>query len=177
MDRAHILPYCVVLTIMLGSHRAETRMLDPLELYASKVNAMLSRQASRDLYDVYQMIRKGIIKDIQLLRKCLVFYNLVGGRMDIDTVTSDTLQKYRYDEIKKYLKPVLSKIDDFSYERAVLVVREYLDELLSLNDLEKQFCIDFRNGIYKPGLLFEDDEIIRRIHNHPMAILRTRAHA
>jgi len=103
--------------------------------------------------------------------------NRLIERIRRDTVTSDTLQKYRYDEIKKYLKPVLSKIDDFSYERAVLVVREYLDELLSLNDLEKQFCIDFRNGIYKPGLLFEDDEIIRRIHNHTMEIWRTRGHA
>ena len=177
LDRAHILPYCVLQTHMLGSHKAETRMLDPLELYASKTNALLSRQAPRDLYDVYQMIQKNIITNIPLFRKCLVFYNLIGGRMNIDTISSDILLKYRYDEVRKYLNPVLSKNDDFSYERAILVVKEYLDELLSLNDLEKQFCIDFRSGMYKPELLFEDEQIIRRIHKHPMAVWRTRAHS
>ncbi|MDD3424074.1 nucleotidyl transferase AbiEii/AbiGii toxin family protein [Sphaerochaeta sp.] len=175
LDRAHILPYCVLSTIMLGSHKAQTRMLDPLELIASKANALLSRQASRDLYDMYQLIQKGIISDIPLFRKCLVFYNLVGGGMDIDTISSNVLKKYTYNEIKKYLKPVLAKNDDFSCDRALLIVKEFLDEVLVLNEKEKQFCKDFRNGAYNPGLLFDDETTIERIHNHPMAVWRTRA--
>lgn len=175
LDRAHILPYCVLSTRMLGSHQAETRMLDPLELYASKTNALLSRQASRDLYDVYRMIQKGLITDMALFRKCLVFYNLVGGKMDIDTISSDVLEKYSYNDIKKYLKPVLAKNDEFSYERAVPIVKDFMDEVLNLNDSEKQFCEAFRGGAYMPELLFEDEAIIGRIYNHPMAMWRTKA--
>ena len=35
---------------------------------------------------------------------------------------------------------------------------------------EQQFIENFHQGIYKPNLLFEDQVIIERIKEHPMAI-------
>ena len=42
--------------------------------------------------------------------------------------------------------------------------------LMALSDDEKEFLQSFSKKEYKPELLFEDDEIIKRIKNHPMAL-------
>lgn len=39
---------------------------------------------------------------------------------------------------------------------------------------EKEFLDRFEKGEYVPKLLFENDEILRRIENHPMALWKTR---
>jgi len=36
------------------------------------------------------------------------------------------------------------------------------------------FIENFNQGIYQPDLLFDDEEIIERIREHPMAIWRTK---
>lgn len=61
----------------------EVLTLNTTELYASKINALLSRATPKDLYDVNAMIENNVITDTELLRKCLVFYNAIGGDYDI----------------------------------------------------------------------------------------------
>lgn len=46
----------------------EILALNNVELYASKINALLSRATPRDLYDVNTMIENDAIKDIRLLK-------------------------------------------------------------------------------------------------------------
>ena len=50
------------------------------------------------------------------------------------------------------------------------VVREYLKDILVVDDNVKEFYDKFQKGIYEPELLFEDKEIIERIKEHPMII-------
>ena len=38
-------------------------VLQPIELFAAKINALLSRAAARDLYDTYNMIRAGLFQN------------------------------------------------------------------------------------------------------------------
>ena len=50
--------------------------LAPLELFGSKIKALIERAAPRDMYDVNRMIKENIFKEDQMdmLRKIVVFY-------------------------------------------------------------------------------------------------------
>ena len=41
---------------------------------------------------------------------------------------------------------------------------------MKLSDSELKFINEFNNGNYKPELLFDNQDIINRIQNHPMAL-------
>ena len=75
LDRCHVLPLEKKKILTKGIiEDFEVLALNTTELYASKINALLSRATPRDLYDVNAMIENNVIKDTELLRKCLVFY-------------------------------------------------------------------------------------------------------
>jgi len=148
--------------------------LNPTELYASKVVALLSRAAPRDLYDVYTMIEKDVITDKELFRKCFVFYNICSGDQNADNIDFSKLGKFTFDIIRRQLKPVLAKNDGFDVKQAVPIVSEYLQTTLLLSEEEKEFVSLFREKLYKPELLFDDEEIIKKIKAHPMVLWRLR---
>ena len=84
LDRCHVLPLEKKKILTKGIVEGfEVLTLNTIELYASKINALLSRATPRDLYDVNAMIENNVITDTELLRKCLVFYNAIGGDYDI----------------------------------------------------------------------------------------------
>lgn len=55
----------------------EVKTLEPIEIFASKTNALLSRAAARDLYDFNNMLYFGLFDESEydLFRKCIVFYD------------------------------------------------------------------------------------------------------
>lgn len=55
--------------------------VDPLEIYGSKIVALLNRAAPRDLYDIHTMLQAGLFDESQepLLRKCVMFYSAIGA--------------------------------------------------------------------------------------------------
>ena len=173
MDRCHILPLEQKQVLSKGIvDKFEILTLNTTELYASKINALLSRATPRDLYDVNAMIENNVIKDMELLRKCLIFYNMVGGEQDIDNFTYNNIEKLNFMKFKTQLKPVISKTDKFDLEQAKVKVIDYLKELINLTQQEKSFICEFRNQNYKPELLFNDKNMIENILYHPMAIWR-----
>ena len=117
----------------------EVLTLNTTELYASKINALLSRATPRDLYDVNAMIENNVINDTELLRKCLVFYNAIGGDYDIQELDYKNIEKLDYRKYKTQLKPVISKDDKFDIEKAKEKVLAYVKDLLVLTDGEKEF--------------------------------------
>ena len=170
MDRCHILPLIkkdIYTGDILQSHEILT--LNEIELYASKINALICRATPRDLYDVHAMIQNDIIKDKILLRKCLIFYNMIGGEQNIDLLDYNNVKSINFMKFKTQLRPVLSKSDKFNLEEAKEIVINYVKELVELDSQELEFINEFKLGIYKPKLLFNDDEIIARINKHPMA--------
>ena len=48
----------------------------------------------------------------------------------------------------------------------------FMSEHMTLTEKETAFLQQFTAGRYEPQLLFEDDEIVKRIENHPMALWR-----
>jgi predicted nucleotidyltransferase component of viral defense system len=80
--RAHILPpeeRPIITEHFASDYQVKT--LATTEIFGSKINALLSRAAARDLYDVANMVRYGIFDESEeeLLRQCVVFYAAVSG--------------------------------------------------------------------------------------------------
>ena len=155
------------------------KSLAPLEIYGSKINALLSRAAARDLYDTRNMIHFGLFDETEeeILRKCVIFYAAISARdknsinMKFDTTAIDLITQQK---IKRDLLPVIRRKDDFELNSAKQLAKEYISELMVLTMEEKAFLDKFENGEYIPELLFEDKEILGRIKNHPMALWKIR---
>lgn len=157
----------------------EIQSLMPIELFGSKIKALIERTAARDLYDVYNMISHAVFSEEQLsdLRKVVLFYLAVGGSNPPQTEYNnyDTIDKLNFSQIRANLIPVLRKSEHFDFETAKIKVKAFLSQLLVFTENEKLFVEEFNRHNYQPDLLFEDQEIFDRIHDHPMAIWKTRS--
>lgn len=67
------------------------------------------------------MINNKIIEDKELLRKCLIFYNMVGGGEDIDNISYENIENINFTKFKTQLKPLLHKNDKFIWMRPKLM--------------------------------------------------------
>lgn len=144
----------------------------PIEIFASKIVALINRTAPRDLYDIYNLVKFGLIDESEepLLRKCVVFYSAIGSEFPPFEFQFNTIDQVSQKRIKTDLYPVLRNKDKFDLKTAQLQVKSWLESLLKLEDNEQEFLIAFRNKTYQPELLFESTEIVERIRNHPMAL-------
>lgn len=148
-------------------------MVNKIEIYASKINALYSRFASRDLFDVYMMIKNNLIENKESLKKCLIFYNLVGGNKDLLNLDPTIIkEKISFYDIRRYLYPVLNEGKKFDITEASKTIILFMNNLLVFTPDEKEFIKEFNLGIYEPRLLFSDEGIVNNIKNHPMAIWR-----
>ena len=151
--------------------------LATIELFGSKIKALIERTAARDLYDVQNMLKYNAIQvDKQdLLRKVIVFYLAIGAKKKVELPFDfEGVNSLKYSQIRANLIPVLRKSKPFDFEVAKTAVKDYLSKLMTLTDNEKLFIENFNQGIYQPNLLFDDEDIIERIKEHPMAVWRTR---
>lgn len=154
-------------------------ILSDIEIFGSKINALLNRAAARDLYDVRNMILNSCFQDIdkEKLRKCIVFYaaisakdkNSINKNFDTSRIDLITARKIRTD-----LKPVITTKDDFELESAKRIVKKFIDDLMTVTLDEKEFMDLFEKGEYRPELLFSEARIRERLINHPMALWKLR---
>ncbi len=149
------------------------RTLTNLELFGSKIKALIERTAARDLYDVYNMLKLPVFSfsEQTLLRKIVILYLAIGGSTPPKSEFNfNAIDNLNFSQIKRKLIPVLMKSDKFEFEVAKSEVKAYLTTLMVLTDNEKLFIESFNQKAYHPELLFDDLEIVSRIKNHPMAI-------
>lgn len=144
----------------------------PIEIFASKIVALINRTAPRDLYDIYNLVKFGLIDESEepLLRKCVVFYSAIGAESPPFEFQFNTIDQVTQNRIKTDLYPVLRNKDKFDLKTAQMQVKAWLESLPKLEDNEQEFLDAFRNKTYQPELLFESTEIVERIRNHPMAL-------
>lgn len=151
--------------------------LHPMELFGSKIKALIERHTCRDLYDVYKLLHSDLILtvDISLLRKIVVFYLAVGGNKKLSKEYDlSSIKQIKFSQIRATLLPMLRKGESFDFETAKVEVIEFLERLLSFTDTETAFIDYFVAKQYRPELLFNDDVIIANIQNHPMAHWKVR---
>lgn len=146
--------------------------VDPMEIFASKIVALLNRAAPRDLYDLHNMLKFGLFDESEqeMLRKCVVFYSAIGSEETPTAFSLDSIEVITQNRIKTDLLPVLRNGGFFDAKAAREECGDYLDKLLVLTGRETAFLQAFRERQYKPELLFTDDEILARIALHPMAL-------
>ena len=80
------------------------------------------------------------------------------------------INAYMVEKIPQYLSSTLKKDVKFSISDAVNRIKFFISNLMKLSDLEIKFVNEFESGKYYPELLFNDQNIINRIKDHPMAL-------
>jgi predicted nucleotidyltransferase component of viral defense system len=176
--RSHVLPFSRRPMETLGVFTPVTVLtLDPVEIFAGKIVALLSRAAARDLYDINNMVYFELFDEMQTdtLRKCVVFYTAIGSERVSEALDFTKVDALTEREIKMRLAPMRRKKELFDLFVARERVKKYLTSLFELEDNEKQFLSAFHNGKYKPELLFDGD-LLARVRDHPMAAWKMQIH-
>ena len=173
--RSHILP-AVDMTARASEVFAPfpVRILSPVEIFASKIVALSTRAAARDLYDLNNMVYYGLFDepDIIQLRKCAAFYMAVAGDITSGGFSFEHVDGITPYKIRTSLRPMIRNKERFDLQAARDRVFVFLSEWMTLTYKESTFLNSFAAGRYEPRLLFEDSAIIKRIENHPMALWR-----
>ncbi len=175
--RSHVLPIQKIkISGDIFNDEFEVNTVSPIEIYASKTVALMTRAAVRDLYDMNYMIRIGLFdeNELETYRKCVIFYLAVATEkapLEPDFTAMEDITKHR---VLTDLEPVIRNRDVFNLESAKKNVREFLTENIYFNEKDVEFLKKFNKGYYHPELLFESEEILERIKNHPMALWKTK---
>lgn len=148
----------------------------PIEIFASKIVALLNRTAPRDLYDIYNLLKFGLFDESEetLLRKCVIYYSAITSESPPFEFQLENIDQITQSRIKTDLYPVLRNKEKFDLQASQLRVKRWLTDLLKLEEGEWEFLEAFRDKEYRPELLFESVDILERIKNHPMALWKTR---
>jgi len=146
--------------------------LSKIELFASKIAALLNRTAARDLYDMYNIVKYGLVEEdeITLLRKCIVFYKLISSEDKVITFDTSVIDKLTMYKIGTDLFPMLRKKEPVDLEAMKQIVKGFIDSVMVLTSGDREYIDRFMQGEFVPGLLFEDKENVNRIKVHPMAL-------
>ena len=174
MNRVHILETknIKVSTDVFEDKHLSLHCIHPIEIYAAKLCALLSRTTARDLYDVYTLSKYNLFDDDEkrLLKQCFMLEYIAVNDYKLEDMDIEKIEKLKRQDIKTKLLPTLkdrnpkkNNVDEMKRE-----VREYLKDILVVDDNIKEFYDKFQKGIYEPELLFDDKEIIERIKEHPM---------
>ncbi len=173
MLRCHVLPV-IRREVKLPWSQDELNIpsVDPIELFASKAVALLTRTAPRDLYDIHNMIKQRLFDsaEVQMLRKCAVFYSAIGAEHPPENFSFGNIDKVSKVQIKRDLYPVLRKGETFDLEVVQMEVKKYMSAIFIPVENEKDFWREFSVGSYRPELIFGESQETENILNHPMAI-------
>jgi predicted nucleotidyltransferase component of viral defense system len=154
----------------------QATVCNAVEIYAGKIAALMSRAASRDLYDIYRMVKDGLIPESQLalLKSAAVFYISFADDEEDWDFSFERVNQITQHRIRTELLPVLKTGEKFDLSSAVELVNGFLAAYISETDEVREYLEAFKRGEYRPELLFADPTILGRIENHPMIAWRLR---
>lgn len=170
--RAHILkPVYRRILPKVFDDGLEIHMVDPMEIFAAKGNALISRAAARDLYDWGNLIAENLFaEEKDMFRKCFAFYATISAETVNQNFDTSAIDSLKFDKIRRDIFPVLSKKDNFKLDERKQQVKDYIAELMHLTTREREYVDRFITKEYVPELLFDDEDIVERIKKHPMAL-------
>lgn len=135
------------------------------ELFATKLRALLTRAASRDLFDIYNLIESDTKFDEKMLKKCFIFYIICAD--DFRKLGIKIIEGVNHNEIKKFLLPLLVKGSKMKMN--VKIVKDFVSKMLLLNDSEQEFIrLFYEQKKVDLDLLFENIEYNPKLRAHPM---------
>ena len=149
-----------------------------MEIFAAKVNALMSRAAARDLYDFNNLINAKLFENEKnLFRKIIIFYATISADKINKAFDTSAIDEITFRKIKRDLLPMLSREEvrgHFDLEQYKNKAKTYIRNLMNVTDTEQEYMVCFENGKYQPELLFNDEKILKRVEQHPMALWKTR---
>lgn len=155
--------------------------LNKVELYGSKIAALIGRTTARDIFDVFQLINKQILLDSELdmLKKCSIFYLLTSNEFqslgDLLNQFKKNMENMSFSAIKRNLIPLLhvgERIDTDAFKQTV---SQFIETLFELTETEQKYIDSFNAGEFNPELLF-DKAIADRLKEHPMVLWKMMNH-
>lgn len=176
MLRCHILPAeRKRLNLPWAENEIEINCINSIEIFATKIVALLNRTAVRDLYDISNLQKYDIFdeKEKELLHKCVVFYSAIASEKVPNGFYFENILKITKRQIKTDLLPVLKRHEHFDLDNVQKKTIEYLEELLAMQQNDYEFLACMGRKEYKPSLLFSKTNL-DRIEKHPMALWKCR---
>ena len=132
--RSHLFE-CIHKKIKLKQIESNTEilMLNKFELFAAKINALLSRAMPRDLYDVYNVCKNNIFdeSDLSLLRSSFVFYTAISQENIPDYYSLDPIESITLKNALAALQPVLHKGSKIELELYKKIERPIINQILN----------------------------------------------
>ena len=175
LARAHVLPTKVRKMYAFGlCEPISVNTLHPIESFASKMVALLSRCAARDLFDVLNIARHVTFTELQkdMLRKCVVFYSALSAVPGFDPTDLSKIDSFVQSDVRRNLAILLKKGASFNLACARDEVKAFLKDLIVLSKDEKTFLTEFHMGSYRPELIFSGAQL-SRIKSSPLALWKT----
>ncbi len=147
--------------------RAKVRTYAIEELFATKLRALLTRAAARDLFDVYNLLKSGFKFDERMLKKCFIFYFCLAD--DFRKLDAEIIGGINPLEMKRFLLPLLEKGKKVELDKVVGTVKEFTAGMLLPDESEQKFIdLFYKQKKADLSLLFEGVEYNPKLINHPM---------
>ena len=157
------------------SQTTKAKVLDIHELAAGKLNALLEREVSRDLFDSHQLLTKWPL-DIEKLRLAFTVY--AGMRKQAWQQINIEHVKFSVKDIRDKLIPVLktSEAPDMRFPVAQAWATKLVDEcktalsaILPFRQNEMEFLEQLQtHGEIRADLLSNDFGFCERVSQHPL---------
>ena len=149
--------------------------LNKVELYGSKIAALIGRTTARDIFDVFQLINNQILLDseLEMLKKCSIFYLLTSNEFqplgDLLNQFKKNMENISFSTIKRNLIPLLHVGETIDIDAFKLTVSQFVETLFELTETEQKYIDFFNDGKFNPELLF-DKVVADRLKEHPMVL-------
>ncbi|MEG0590473.1 MAG: hypothetical protein RR496_02325 [Lachnospiraceae bacterium] len=105
-----------------------------------------------------------------MFRKCIIFYNTISQATVNKVFDTSAIDRLTFQKIRRDLFPVLRKKEHFDLEERKTSARKYISDLMQVTKGEMEYMEVFERKEYRPELLFDNPDILKRIENHPMAL-------
>lgn len=160
-------------SFIIAGYKTTFPSLNFNEIAAGKLCALFARDASRDLFDVYQIIKQ-MRFDFNQIRTLFMVYGAMDGKKDWRKITLDDINAKQSD-LKNKLIPMLSRNNAAELKKQkniadeyVKTCREALQILFPLKNNEIQFYNQlFDHGNIQPELISEDKSFCEKVKKHP----------
>lgn len=175
MYRAPLFPVEKKESAALGNRRIQAIPLIAYEeVVAGKLSALLNRDASRDLFDAYEILCTGKEIDKNKLKTAFLAYYIMEAENPVE-IPIGNINVSRQDVVNR-LRPVLRNDEEMNSDKlcmqwadeAVSGVRKALKDLLVLKKDEKIFLEQaLKHGKTDFSLITQDESLISRLEQHP----------
>lgn len=167
--RGHLLPFEYKrLDLGVIENPFSVLTVSKIEIYAGKINALISRNQIRDLYDVYQMINKNILdtSEINVFKNIVLFYRFIQN--ETLEYNDDFNSKFTRRSYVRDLLPVIKKEDSFNLVVAIETVTTFIKSITSYDEDQKSFIRSVGTGSPRFDFLFKDEAMQNNAIKHPL---------